>query len=154
MEEQSQEITEKSISEELQAALAQLSIDQIRFVVTRQGFSTDREAAESLGIKPDTVYHWPKIVKDAVHLMAHDGLIAAQHIRRSSLAKAMLVKVDGLDTNDESLRQKVATEIIEWEMGKATQKQEVTGAKGGPIETTVIREVVVELPERSDGGDN
>jgi len=87
-------------------------------------------------------------------LMAHDGLIAAQHIRRSSLAKAMLVKVDGLDTNDESLRQKVATEIIEWEMGKATQKQEVTGAKGGPIETTVIREVVVELPERSDGGDN
>jgi len=47
MEEQSQEITEKSISEELQAALAQLSIDQIRFVVTRQGFSTDREAAEA-----------------------------------------------------------------------------------------------------------
>jgi hypothetical protein len=27
----------------------------------------------------------------------------------------------------------VATEIIEWELGRATQKAEVTGANGGPL---------------------
>jgi hypothetical protein len=124
---------EKSISDELDAALAQLSTDQIRFVVARQDCATDKEAARAIGIKPDTVYHWPEIVKDAVRLMAGDGLTTALHLRRRALAKAMGVKVHGLDSGDERLRQAVATELIEWEMGKATQKQEVTGLAGGPL---------------------
>lgn len=126
---------EKSISDQLSAVLDQLSTDQIRFVVARQEFSTDKEAAEAIGVKPDTVYRWPDAVKEAVRLMAHDGLVTAQIVRKRALAKAMLVKVGGLDLNDDRLRQSVATEIIEWEMGKATQRQEVSGPEGGPIET-------------------
>jgi len=116
-----QENTEKSISEQLSAVLAQLSTDQIRFVVARQQYATDKEAAEKVGIKPDTVYRWPDAVKEAVQLMAADGLIVAQEVRRRNIAKAMMVKVDGLDSKDERLKQNVATEIIEWEMGKAIQ---------------------------------
>ena len=88
-----QEYQEKSISEELQKVLDKLSFDQLRFVVARQDFKTDKEAAESLDMKPDTVYHWGPEVKQAVQLMANDGLIMAHHIRRKNLAKAMLVKV-------------------------------------------------------------
>ena len=124
---------EKSISSELQAALDELSLDQVRFVVARQEFSTDKEAAESIGIKPDTVYRWPDAVKDAVRLMAFDGLVTAQHLRRRALAKAMLVKIRGLDSEDEHLRQRVATEIVEWEMGRAKQTQEVQGSVSVPI---------------------
>jgi len=46
----------------------------------------------------------------------------------------MAIKLAGLDNRDERVRQAVATEIIEWELGKATQRQEHTGAEGRPIE--------------------
>lgn len=115
---------EKSISDQLDAALAQLSTERIRFVIARQECKSDKDAAEAIGIKPDTVYHWPEIVRDAVRHMAADGLTTALHMRRRHLAKAMAVKVAGLDSNNERLRQSVATELIEWEMGKATQPTE------------------------------
>ncbi len=121
MEELSKENPGLSISDQLASALAQLSTDQIRFVVARQECATDKEAAEAIGIKPDTVYHWPDAVKEAVRLMASDGIVVATHVRRRNLAKAMLAKVAGLDSMDENVRQRVATEIIEWEMGKAKQ---------------------------------
>jgi len=121
MTEGTQTTTEISMSEELRSILEQLSTDQIRFVVARQEHSTDKDAALAVGIRPDTVYHWPDLVKDAVRLMAHDGIVVASTLRRRNLAKAMLVKVSGLDSSDEKLRQSVSTEIIEWEMGKAMQ---------------------------------
>jgi hypothetical protein len=124
---ENQQNQRKSISDQLMAALAQLSTDQIRFVVARQDCATDKEAAMAIGIKPDTAYHWPPIVKEAVRLMTEDGLSVARHVRRRNLAKAMLVKVGGLDSGDESLRQRVATEIIEWEMGRAQQPIEHGG---------------------------
>ena len=123
MAESFQENQEKSISEELDAALAQLSTDQIRFAIARNEYSTDKATAEAIGLKPDTVYHWPDVVRGAVRLMAGDGVVTALHLRKRSLAKAMAVKVKGLDSKDERLRQSVATEVVEWELGKATQTQ-------------------------------
>lgn len=118
---ETQEKEKKYTSEQLADILAQLSIDQIRFVVARQECTTDKEAAEAIGLSPQTIYKWPDIVRDAVRLMALDGASVALEIRRRSLAKAMMVKAAGLDTNDERLRQGVATEFIEWELGKASQ---------------------------------
>jgi len=123
----------KSTSDELDAVLAQLTTEQVRFVVARQEYATDKDAAEAIEISPSTVYKWPAIVKDAVRLMAMDGLVTARHIRRRNLAKAMLVKVRGLDSNDEAIRQRVASEVIEWELGKAKQTTEHSGPDGGPI---------------------
>jgi hypothetical protein len=126
----------KSSSDELAQVIARLSADQIRFVVARQQFSTDKEAAEEIGIKADTVYQWKHKgdpIGEAVRLMAQDGIIVAKELRRRNLAKAMAIKVAGLNSDDERLRQNVATEIIEGEMGKPTQRQEVSGPEGGPI---------------------
>ena len=121
MTDQRQGSPENSISERLSAILSQLSVDQIRFIVARQEHNSDKDAAESIGLKPDTVYRWPDIVGEAAKLMAADGVVVASHLRRRHLVKAMLVKVSGLDSEDEPVRQKVATEVIEWEMGKAAQ---------------------------------
>lgn len=138
--ENTQTDAQKSTSEQFEAVLGSLTTDQIRFVVARQEFSTDKEAAEAIGIKPNTIYKWKAEhpIDDAVRLMALDGVIVAKELRRRNLAKAMAVKVAGLDTGDDGLRQKVATEIIEWEMGKAAQRQEISGPDGGPMKHIFI----------------
>lgn len=139
-------IAENCISEpvdgELERLLEQLTLDQVRFVVARQECATDREAARKIGMSESMIYRWPKVVKDAVRLMAEDGVKTALFVRRRALAKAMLVKTAGLDSRDERVRQSAATEIIEWELGKASQRTELTGADGGPV--------VIELSELSD----
>ena len=127
---------EKSSSDELGQVLARLSTDQIRFVVARQEFSTDKESAQEIGVKPDTVYQWKHRgvpIDEAVRLMVADGLMVATELRRRNLAKAMAVKVAGLDEKDSRLRQGVATEIIEWETGKARQKIEHGGDPDEPV---------------------
>jgi len=130
-----QQSPEKSTTEGLDAILGQLTTDQIRFVIARQNCASDKEAAEEIELKPNSVYKWDnkELVNEAVRLMALDGLVVARHIRRRNLAKAMATKVAGLDSKSEHTRQGVATEIIEWEMGKATQRLEATGKDGGPI---------------------
>lgn len=145
MEDPSQENPGQSISDQLAAALAQLTTDQIRFVVARQECPTDKEAAEAIGLKPDTVYHWPDTVKEAVRLMASDGIVVAAHVRRRNLAKAMLTKVAGLDSIDEQVRQRVATEIIEWEMGRATQPVDQRNENSGDVRIHVVY-------DKSEGG--
>jgi len=132
MSEQSgQDKSRENSTSALSQVLSALSVDQIRFVIARQECNTDKEAAESLGLRPATVAQWKYLgapIDEAVHLMALDGLVVAQHVRRRNLAKAMLVKVGGLDlADDERLRQSVATEIIEWELGKAKQGMEHSG---------------------------
>ena len=121
----------------LDAMLARLSIDEIRFLVARSEVTTDKEAAGLIGLSPRTVKGWPmerkELIRAALRFMAQDGLVTALHLRRRSLAKAMAVKVKGLETSDERLRQNVATEIIEWELGKATQPTELSGADGAPL---------------------
>ena len=125
-------------TEELEAVCNQLTTDQIRFVVARQDHNSDKATAKFLGISPNTVKDWKykgAPIDKAVQMMALDGLIVAASIRRRNLAKAMLVKIAGLDDDDDRLRQSVATEIIEWEMGKAQQSTKLEGSgDNGEIE--------------------
>ena len=117
-------------SEQLRQALEMLTTDQLRFIVARQEYATDKEAAEAIGIKPNTVSQWKHKgapIDEAVRLMAADGLVTAQVIRRKALAKAMAVKVSGLDDDKPEVRQRASTEIIEWEMGKADQPVKHSG---------------------------
>ena len=146
---QDKENVEKAMSEQLTDILEQLSFDQKRFIIERQQTSTDKEAAEAIGIKPETVYRWRQEgapIDEALSLMVHDGIVMATHLRRKALAKAMAVKVAGLDEADNRLRQGVATEIIEWEMGKAGQKMELSGKDGEPL-ILPVQHIIVEVPK-------
>lgn len=120
----------------------QLSITQLRYLVARVDAASDKEAADMIGIKPSTVKTWNEdgskaLIDEAVRLMVQDGIVTALELRRRNLAKAMAVKVKGLDSNDEKVRQNTATEIIEWELGKATQKSELTGKDGENVKIFV-----------------
>ena len=119
----------------LAEVIKQLTSTQLRFVIARNDSKSDKEAAEIIGISPSTVKNWDNkaIVDEAIMLMLLDGVITARELRRRNLAKAMAVKVAGLDSVDEKLRQSVATEIVEWEMGKAQGSVDVT-SKGEQIQ--------------------
>lgn len=133
---------------QLERLLEQLNTNQKRFIIARQEHTTDKEAAQSINLSPDTVKNWKyggAPIDAVVNLMVADGVVMALHLRRNALAKAMAIKVAGLDSDKEQTRQSVSTEIIEWEIGKATQKQEVSTPDGGPI---AITRVVVEMPHR------
>ena len=45
--------------DDLDIVLGGLSMAQVRFVIARGETLTDKAAALSLGMKPDTVKHWP-----------------------------------------------------------------------------------------------
>lgn len=120
-----EENLKKSTSEQLSELLPQLSKDQLRYVVASLDYPSKKEAAEAVGIKPNTVYGWPPIVEQVVQMMALEATDSALAIRRRNLVKAMMVKVGALDSDDESIRQKAATELIEWEMGRAQQNLDV-----------------------------
>lgn len=125
---------------ELDAILQTLTVDQLRYLVARNEFSSKKDAANAIGVPYGTVTHWPDSVERAATLMALDGVHVTRAIRRRALPKAMAVKVAGLESKDERIRQGVATEIVEWEMGKAVTKTE------SKIEGTLL--LRVDLPTK------
>lgn len=115
---------EKSKSR-LSEILGCMTFDQLRYIAIRFEYATKKEAAEAIGLEPDTVYHWPKEVDEALYLIAIEAESAARSILKQNLIKAAMVKVSGLDSDDERIRQGSATEVLDRQLGKATLHQEV-----------------------------
>lgn len=131
-----QETVKKSTSERISELLPRLSKDQLRYVIALQDYPSKKEAAEAIGLQPNTVYKWNGIVDELADLMALEATETARKIRLRNLNKAMMVKVTGLDSDDEQIRQKVASEIIEGELGKAAQP--ITGQDGGELVVRIV----------------
>jgi hypothetical protein len=134
---------ENPSSDQLQEALRRLSMTQIRFCIARLEHKSDKDAAQSIGIAEQTVYSWENKsqVREVVELMRYDGMITALEIRRRNLAKAMAVKAAGLESDNEKVRQDVATELIEWELGKASQAVALQNPDGTPLTPVTIIEI-------------
>jgi hypothetical protein len=112
------------VDAELEDILNVLSPKQIEFVIRRQYAINDADAARDIGMSPGTIYNWKSAgvpIDRAIELMAHDGMRTALFLRRKALADAMLVKISGLKDDNHRIRQQVATELIEWQLGKAGQ---------------------------------
>ena len=108
---------------------AQLSKNQWRFVtamVENPSFSK-KDGANHINITPDTVYRWDKVVDDAIELARKNVHDAALSMRKQAVLEAIAVKVALLKSEDEAIRSKAASEIIEWELGKATNRTDVSG---------------------------
>ena len=118
-------------SDDFQSICDQLTIDQLRFVTARMNVSTDKEAAQAIGVEPRTISEWKRAgapIDEAVKLLIHDGLVLSRTILRRSVAEAAAIKRAGLYSDDEKTRQAAATEILDRELGKATQRSEVAGS--------------------------
>jgi hypothetical protein len=128
----------------LEELLSTLTPTQIRFVVERAQCKSHKQAAENLELGPSTVYNWPNFcdVKRAVELLQADIATFSLAMRKRALAEAMAVKVSGLRSDDEGVRQRAATELIEWELGKALSKTAFTDPTGMELVPITIVEVV------------
>lgn len=112
----------------IDAVFEQLSDNQWRFVtaMVENPSLSKKDAAKLIGMEPDTVYRWPSFVNDAILLARENVHNAALTMRKQAVLKAIAVKLALLDSEDENIRGRAATEIIEWELGKATQRTEIT----------------------------
>lgn len=108
----------------------QLTPLQRRFVVSMQEYPTKKEAAVAIEISPNTVYNWPAIVDTVCDFMSNNIALATLGILQANATKAAMVKAAGLDSDNEKIRQDVASEVLDRNLGKPTQRQEVTGADG------------------------
>lgn len=113
--------------------LPQLNTNQLRYLAIRHDYSSDVEAAKLLEIRVETIYDWSPIVKEALGLMLHDGVMVASEILRRNSSKAAAIKAAGLDSDEERIRQDSASEILDRTIGKPTQRQELTGKDGAPL---------------------
>lgn len=110
--------------------------EQVKWVLARLVTKTDGEAAKEIGMHPSTVSRWPNKTKldKAVMLYLRQPIDAALGILREAAVDAAVVKVGGLKSKKDTIRQSAATEILDRNIGKPKQTQEITGAKGGPVE--------------------
>ena len=127
---------ETRISDDLSGLLDKLTVNQIRYCVARQTTTELGAAALECGLQPSTVYNWPPEVEEAVRLIARDSVATALHLRRRCLVEAVAVKVAGLRSEDERVRQAVASELINWELGLPVQRSDVR-ASGGVVFTVL-----------------
>jgi len=91
--------------------------------------TTKAEGAKLVNLEPDTVYRWPEMVDTAISLMDAQIKNTTIEILAEAVAKAAMVKIGGMDSNDEKTRQDAASEVLDRVLGKATQGIEL-GGKG------------------------
>ena len=136
----SEQNIEKPKKEAGESPFSLLSDTQWRYVtamVENPNFSK-KDAAEHLDLSPATVYEWTQkapYVEEALLQARSDIHSVALERRKQAVLKAIAVKIALLDSEDEGVRSRAATELIEWELGKATMSHEHSGKDGGAIET-------------------
>ena len=121
-----------------QTAWRKLTPVQKRFAVAMLDYPTKKEAAEAIGISPQTAYNWNGAVDTVVELMAENAALSALSIVLANTNKAAMVKAAGLDSDNEKIAQDAASEILDRALGKATQRNEVTGKDGEPLRVKFI----------------
>lgn len=116
-------------------SLARFTVEQRKWVIARLLTTSDAAAARAIRVHPSTVCKWPEKpeLDKAVADLLEDPKSQAMAILVNALAEAASVKVGGLRSKKEEVRQVAAEQIMDRVMGKATQRQEVSGPDGAPI---------------------
>jgi len=147
----SSETVENYISEAGNGRLwGKLTRNQQRFCIAMLECPTKKDAAIAVGLEPQTVYRWPDEVDRVIEQLIHSAAGSAYEILKDSVVKAAAIKHAGLDSDDERTRQGVSTEILDRVLGRALQRQEISGPEGGPIPT---ENTIIVREHLSDEGD-
>lgn len=152
MSKKSEEKREKLHNETGESPFLLLSDTQWRYItamIENPTFSK-KEAADYIGISEKTAYGWTQKaphVDEALEISRKDVHSATLARRKQLTLKALAVKASGLDSEDENIRQKTATEILEWELGKATQHTETK--TDGEVKVKLILSDGKDVPDYS-----
>lgn len=111
-----------------------LTTTQRRFVVAMQQHPTKKDAAEAIGIAASTAYNWNGEVDAAVDFIRNRTAEATLGILVSQSASAAMVVGKLLTSNDEAIKLRAAQDILDRNLGKATQRQEIDHSGGVTVE--------------------
>jgi len=96
------------------------------YVIERSQVQTDKDGYIKAGMSKTAFYNWPTERRDYLNGLARrlNTEIAIQCIMELQDVgrKAAQVKAQGLESRNEQIKQRAATEILEWIIGKAVQK--------------------------------
>jgi hypothetical protein len=128
--------------EELSAAC---DATQRAWAIARLTSKDDTEAARRVGITPDTVYMWRargyRQHDELLEELGRDAIHAARFALKQALGPAVAVKVAGLGSRHEGIRQAASTEIQDRNLGKPSVPVELgaTGAIASLVEAMLGR---------------
>ena len=137
---------------DLRTILDQLEDKQLDYVVERSRVNSDAEAYRNCSISKPAFYRWStekrEELNDLAQQLKRESALRAVLILSDATEKAAQVKVAGLDNRKDNIKQAAATEILDRQLGKPMQRQEVSGKDGAPIPIKMIE--VVLPPEDGD----
>lgn len=110
---------------------------RLDYVLARSRVNSDSQALRDAGISRGTFYTWPVEEREQLAELAQrvkrEAALRAMMVIQDAAESAAQVKVSGLKSKNEHIKQDVATEILDRIVGKAVNKTEVTGKDGGAI---------------------
>jgi len=111
------------------------NIEQRKWIIARLLLPSDAAAARAIGIHPSTVCRWPEKdeLDNAIKALLEDPKTQAMTILLDAVPEAARVKVSGLKSRREQVRQSASSDVLDRILGKPTQKQEIAGQDGGDL---------------------
>jgi len=113
---------------ELGTILDGLEDVKLDFVFERSKSRSDAQALKKVGVASSTFYKWPaterKRLADLAQEVKRNRTIQALRIIDAAAEKAAEVKVAGLDSRKEYIRQNTASEILDRTVGKTPERHE------------------------------
>ena len=111
---------------------------ELAYVQERSRVLTDADAYRLAGISKPAFYRWSTERRDYLNELAlrmrREAALKIHMILEEHAEEAAQVKVDGLKSRKEHIKQAASTEIMDRLAGKPTQRQEISGPDNGPIE--------------------
>jgi hypothetical protein len=117
---------------DLRTEINQLSDLRLDYVMARSRVTSDAQGIRESGVNKTTFYSWSEEernkLNDIAQRLKRDTALKALTIIQNAAEEAAKVKVAGLKSRDERVKQGVATEILDRGVGKVTDKVDVTSA--------------------------
>ena len=123
---------------DLKTEIEQLDDDLKRaYVLERSKVNTDKAGYENAGFSRGTFYNWSTEERDYLNNLAQRvrtevSLQIMMRLQEAGL-DAVEVKIGGLKARNENIKQKSSTEILEWLIGKPTQKIDAKTEHSGEV---------------------
>jgi hypothetical protein len=117
-----------------------LTLAQQKFAAARLSVNSDADAARQAGVPISTARQWRSKadVDKVIRMMTQDAMTTAMAMLTANLNKALMVLVEGLDSQDARLRHDTASQIVDRVLGKAVARVAPVMPNGiEPYETTL-----------------
>ena len=128
--------------DDLRTILDQLEDAKLDYVYERSKTKTDAQGIRAAGVSRSTFYKWED--REKLNELAQDlkrrRKMLAEIVIEDAAEEAALVKVEGLRSRKEHIKQDAASEILDRTIGKPSQQVEHTGKEGKAIRVTLIED--------------